>query len=333
MISWATKAVVLGLVAVAGSLIALSSPPPAAAADKDCADFSNQAQAQDFFEQHGSGDPHNLDGDGDGKACEELPCPCGSSGSGGGGGGDNGSGGGHKPKPKAKRAQVVSVTDGDTVEVRYGGRNHDVRLIGIDTPEVFGGIECGGEAASRSMKKMLERGDRVKLIRDASQDNRDRYGRLLRYVQRNGADVGKRQVRRGWAKPYVYERPFQRVGEYRKARDKARQGDRGVWGSCGGDFHKRQSSSRPPAAAAEFERCGTGPHLSGKLSGSNASCRSARRISYDYFGSTPPGGHEGPAKVHGWRCNGNWTGEAFRINCKRQSDGVSRRTRFLGVAA
>jgi hypothetical protein len=41
--------------------------------DRDCSDFSTQAQAQAFFQQQGPGDPHNLDGDGDGIACEELP--------------------------------------------------------------------------------------------------------------------------------------------------------------------------------------------------------------------------------------------------------------------
>ena len=41
--------------------------------DKDCSDFKTQAEAQRFFEAHGLGDPHKLDGDGDGVACEGLP--------------------------------------------------------------------------------------------------------------------------------------------------------------------------------------------------------------------------------------------------------------------
>ncbi len=41
--------------------------------DKDCGDFSTQAEAQQFFEAAGSGDPHRLDSDGDGVACESLP--------------------------------------------------------------------------------------------------------------------------------------------------------------------------------------------------------------------------------------------------------------------
>ena len=37
--------------------------------DRDCADFSTQAEAQAFFQSEGSGDPHGLDPDGDGRAC------------------------------------------------------------------------------------------------------------------------------------------------------------------------------------------------------------------------------------------------------------------------
>lgn len=59
----------LGLAAVA----LLPSPPVAKALDYDCADFSNQAEAQSYLLP---GDPYRLDGDNDGKACEDLPCPC-----------------------------------------------------------------------------------------------------------------------------------------------------------------------------------------------------------------------------------------------------------------
>lgn len=43
--------------------------------DKDCADFSTQRAAQNFFIANGgpTDDPHNLDRDGDGRVCESLP--------------------------------------------------------------------------------------------------------------------------------------------------------------------------------------------------------------------------------------------------------------------
>jgi hypothetical protein len=59
----------------------------ATASDYDCADFANQAEAEEYLEP---GDPYGLDADGDGIACEDLPCPCSSS-PGGAGGGEEGS--------------------------------------------------------------------------------------------------------------------------------------------------------------------------------------------------------------------------------------------------
>lgn len=40
--------------------------------DRDCRDFSSQAEAQRFFEANQPGDRHRLDEDNDGIACEVL---------------------------------------------------------------------------------------------------------------------------------------------------------------------------------------------------------------------------------------------------------------------
>lgn len=76
----------LALTLLATAVLA-QAPGTAQARDYDCADFANQAEAQEYA---GNGDPYGLDGDDDGIACEDLPCPCSyeeSSGGGGGGGG------------------------------------------------------------------------------------------------------------------------------------------------------------------------------------------------------------------------------------------------------
>lgn len=56
----------------------LCLPATASAADKDCANFKTQRDAQFFFLRHGGPrqDPDRLDGDNDGVACEDNPCPC-----------------------------------------------------------------------------------------------------------------------------------------------------------------------------------------------------------------------------------------------------------------
>ncbi len=85
---------------------------------------------------------------------------------------------------------VVHVVDGDTVELANG---EHVRLIGIDAPE--DGV-CGAVAATTKLTRMLE-GKRVVLVRGT--DNRDKYDRLLRYVDRGATDAGLAMIQSGLA--------------------------------------------------------------------------------------------------------------------------------------
>ena len=218
------------LALVAGLLATVASAGPAAAVDYDCSDFDTQAQAQKVYVEAGgpSSDPHRLDADDDGRACDSLPCPCSSS---------TGSGGTTtQPARLVQYARVTRVVDGDTIDVRlHSGAERRVRLIGIDTPEVYGGRECGGLAASRSLKQKLPTGTKVKLVSDPTQDRVDRYGRLLRYVVKRstGRDLNRVQVWLGWARVYVYAgNPFERTVSYRRAQDEARSAPRGIWRSC-----------------------------------------------------------------------------------------------------
>ncbi|WP_435744853.1 thermonuclease family protein [Nocardioides sp. SYSU DS0663] len=232
MISRLPQLVLALFLALAG-LVAL--PSAAIAADKDCGDFATQAAAQEFFINNGGpqNDPHRLDGsDNDGIACESNPCPC-STDKGGGGGGTPGD----EPKPAQvkQKAKVVKVIDGDTVDVKLipGGPKVRVRMIGIDTPEVYGGVQCGGPEASKSAKKILPRRTRVLLVSDPTQDLKDRYNRLLRYVMKKKTDVNRLQVKRGHAEVYVYGgKPFKRVAKYRAAQASAQSKNAGMWGNC-----------------------------------------------------------------------------------------------------
>jgi micrococcal nuclease len=154
--------------------------------------------------------------------------------------GSSGSGSGSRSRDAAR---VERVVDGDTLKVRLGGRSERVRIIGIDTPEsVKPGTspECGSKAAARAMRRRV--GRTVVLVSDPTQDRRDRYDRLLRYVQSpGGTDLGRAQVRAGWAEVYVYDgHPFKRVSAYRAASRRAERAGAGVFGRCHGEFHRSQ---------------------------------------------------------------------------------------------
>ena len=73
------------------------------------------------------------------------------------------------------------------------------------------------------------------MFSDPSQDLKDRYGRLLRYVTKvsTGKDVNRQQVSKGLATVYVYNNhPFNRVDSYRTAQRAAERRRAGIWGFC-----------------------------------------------------------------------------------------------------
>jgi endonuclease YncB( thermonuclease family) len=84
------------------------------------------------------------------------------------------------------------------VTLRNGQR---VRLVQVDTPEVYFAVECYGRAASAVTKRLLPTGTRVRLIAEPATDRVDRYRRLLRWVVRvrDSLNVNAQLVRVGAA--------------------------------------------------------------------------------------------------------------------------------------
>ncbi len=128
--------------------------------------------------------------------------------------------------------QVDRVIDGDTIELLGGAR---VRLVQIDTPEVYFETECYGRQASAITKHLLPPGTGIYLATEPATDRVDQYGRLLRYVirARDRLNVNVYLVRIGAAAPYFYDG---RRGEYALLLDRlarrARSLRLGLWGSC-----------------------------------------------------------------------------------------------------
>ena len=130
--------------------------------------------------------------------------------------------------------RVTRVVDGDTIHVAIGGRDENVRYIGVDTPEsVKPGtpVQCFAERAS-AFNKRLVAGERVRLVRDA--EERDRYGRLLAYVYRarDNLFVNARLVRGGYAVPLTIPPNVAHAKEFRTLASVARRKGRGLWSSC-----------------------------------------------------------------------------------------------------
>jgi endonuclease YncB( thermonuclease family) len=128
--------------------------------------------------------------------------------------------------------RIDHVSDGDTVVLRNGER---VRLVQIDTPEVFFGRERYGRAASLRTQTLLPRGTRVRLLPEPATDRIDQYGRLLRYVVRvrDSVNVNIRLVAVGAAAPYFYRHRRGRYANRLEALAKrARARKLGLWRVC-----------------------------------------------------------------------------------------------------
>jgi len=128
---------------------------------------------------------------------------------------------------------VTRVIDGDTIDVRFGGgKTARVRIVGIDTPETVDPrkpVQCFGKEASQHMRELVEGKDVV--LQSKPDEDKDKYGRLLRYVQLEGDDVGAGMIRDGYAFSYKYF-PHPRLELYNKLEQQARENDRGLWGAA-----------------------------------------------------------------------------------------------------
>ncbi|KTG30945.1 lamin tail domain-containing protein [Haloferax profundi] len=140
---------------------------------------------------------------------------------------------------------VVEVVDGDTIKVVMpDGARETVRLLGVDTPEVYGentpdefegvpdtdeGAAClrdAGHDASDFAKDRLS-GETVELRFDEKAGERGYYGRLLAYVVVDGAEFNYELLTNGHAR--FYESSFEERERYERAERDARERGVGLW--------------------------------------------------------------------------------------------------------
>jgi micrococcal nuclease len=125
-------------------------------------------------------------------------------------------------------AVVTKNTDGDTLWLSGIGK---VRLIGVDTPEVFGKQECFGRQASAFAERILPVGRHVRYRLGV--DPYDRYGRALAYVYlADGRMFNELLAERGYATPMTIPPNVDFADRFVKAARHAREAGRGLWKAC-----------------------------------------------------------------------------------------------------
>lgn len=134
---------------------------------------------------------------------------------------------------------VEHVVDGDTIKVAVGDQKATVRLIGVDTPETVDPrkpVQCFGKEASQRLRNLVE-GKNVYLQIDTTQDNVDRYDRLLRYVFLNDVLINQQLIAEGYGFQYTYDEEYEYKSEFVTAEAYARENNLGLWSpdTCNGN--------------------------------------------------------------------------------------------------
>jgi len=127
-------------------------------------------------------------------------------------------------------ANVERVVDGDTLKVRYKGRDYRVRLLDVDTPEsVKQGVSV--QAYSKEATAFTEKlcGQKtVKLVFE--KDIEDKYGRLLAFVVLpDGQVLNELLVEKGYARVQVISPNTSLKKFFYKLQDTAIRIKAGLW--------------------------------------------------------------------------------------------------------
>lgn len=129
---------------------------------------------------------------------------------------------------------VVHINDGDTIIVKTPTGDETIRLLGVDTPETKDPrkpVQCFGEAASAHTKQRLT-GQSVRLEPDPTNSDRDKYGRLLRYVYLpDGTLYNAELIQDGYGFAYTVF-PLVKLDDFKALEHDAREANRGLWAGC-----------------------------------------------------------------------------------------------------
>lgn len=171
------------------------------------------------------------------------------------------------PAPQYAYYSVTSVVDGDTIKVNINGTVETLRLIGMDTPETVDPrklVQCFGKEASNKAKELLV-GTKVRLEKDSTQGELDKYGRTLAYVYReDGLFYNKYMIEQGYAHEYTYNTPYKYQVEFKAAQKSAQENQRGLWSpsTCNGDTTSDSTTTSQPAISQSTGKYYTSSHYS-----------------------------------------------------------------------
>lgn len=116
---------------------------------------------------------------------------------------------------------VTRVIDGDTLVLISGER---VRLLGIDTPET------GQPYYQEAKEWLISMAEGQPVALESGDEDRDKYGRLLRHVFLGATHLNLELVKLGLAEVYMMEPGEKYYSIFLEAEAQAREQGLGIWG-------------------------------------------------------------------------------------------------------
>ncbi|WP_306546007.1 thermonuclease family protein [Desulfobulbus sp.] len=168
-------------------------------------------------------------------------------------------------------AKVLSVTDGDTINVERKGRQLRVRLYGIDAPEMN---QSFGQKA-KELTSSLILGRNV----DVEQKDIDRYGRIVGLVKIDGQGLNELIIQNGYA--WVYQQYCKEnfCSEWNQSEAAARKQKKGLWSDpvaiAPWDWRHHKSAPQRPGVAKDNSPLilvGGDMRIDGGVSGGQSKC-------------------------------------------------------------
>jgi micrococcal nuclease len=130
---------------------------------------------------------------------------------------------------------IARYVDGDTIDVNMNGSIETIRFIGVDTPETHKPntpVQCYGPEAAAHTKGVISKFGKVRLQADPLDTNRDRYGRLLRYVYLpDGTLLDEQIIQQGYGFAYI-SFPFSKKDQFATDEKVAQNAKLGLWSTC-----------------------------------------------------------------------------------------------------
>ncbi len=120
-------------------------------------------------------------------------------------------------------AVVARVVDGDTLELENGDR---VRILGINSPEK------NNFYYQEAKDRMVELVEGKQITMEKGDDDKDRYGRLLRFVFVGDEFVNLQMVKEGYASVYLMPQGSKYYDEFSDAELGAKKNKVGIWSSA-----------------------------------------------------------------------------------------------------